>query len=125
MRPRKSYDRIDQHYRDAAIKVLDSLDGDRSTISIEEIKRQTEVDLKNSGLAHIKPPERITRQYLSDLKRERGDSTRAQLSRRLRHVSGTKHYPAIRPGQVVAIDATRADNLVYDPYTGKATASRS
>jgi transposase InsO family protein/transposase len=119
VRPSKSYDRIDQHYRDAAIKVLDSLDGDRSTISIEEIKRQTEVNLKNSGLAHIKPPERITRQYLSNLKRERGDSTRAQLSRRLRHVSGTKHYPAIRPGQVVAIDATRADNLVYDPYTGK------
>jgi putative transposase len=119
VRPSKSFDRIDQHYRDAAIKVLDSLDGDRSTISIEEIKRQTEVDLKISGLAHIKPPERITRQYLSNLKRERGESTRAQLSRRLRHVSGTKHYPAIRPGQVVAIDATRADNLVYDPYTGK------
>lgn len=55
VRPSKSYDRIDQHYRDAAIKVLDSLDGDRSTISIEEIKRQTEVNLKNSGLAHIKP----------------------------------------------------------------------
>ncbi|WP_224112515.1 Mu transposase C-terminal domain-containing protein [Mycobacterium avium] len=119
VRARNSYDRIDQHYQDAAIKVLDSLDGDRSTISIEEIKRQTEVDLKKSGLAYIEPPERITRQYLSSLKRERGYTTRAQRSRRLRHVSGTKHYPAIRPGQVVAIDATRADNLVYDPYTGK------
>lgn len=119
MRPTNSYDRIPQHYQDSAIKVLDSLDGDRSTISIEEIKRQTEVDLKNRGLTHIKPPERITQQYLSNLKRERGDSTRAQLSRKLRHVSGTKHYPAIRPGQIVAIDATRADNLAYDPYTGK------
>jgi putative transposase len=119
VRPSHSYDRIDQHYQDAAIKVLDSLDGDRSTISIEEIKRRTEVDLKNSGLVDVKPPERITRQFLADLKRARGASTRAQRSQKLRHVSGTKHYPAIRPGQVVAIDATRADNLVYDPQSGK------
>jgi putative transposase len=35
-------------------------------------------------------------------------------------VSGTQHYPAIRPGQVVAIDATRADNRVFDSLTGRA-----
>ena len=52
------------------------------------------------------------------LKHEKGGSTRAQRSRKLRKVSGIKHYPAVRPGQIVAIDVTRADNLVFDPLSG-------
>jgi transposase InsO family protein len=62
---------------------------------------------------------RITGEYLSTLKRQRGATPRAQRSRSLRKTSGIEHFPAIRPGQVVAIDATRADNLVYSPLTGK------
>lgn len=119
-RPSKSWDLIDERVREVATQVVDTLDGDRSTISIDEIKRRTEVQLKDNGFEDLKPPERITREYLSFLKREKGTSTRAQRSRKLREVSGTKHYPAIRPGQVVAIDVTRADNLVFDPLSGRA-----
>lgn len=76
--------------------------------------------MKENGIDDFQAPQRITGQFLAALKRERGATTRAQKSRKLRQVSGAKHYPAIRPGQVVAIDVTRADNLVYDPLTGRA-----
>jgi len=120
IRASKSWDLIDERYRNMATQVINTLDGDRSTLSIQELDRRTRVQLKDNGVGDLRTPQRITREYLSALKREKGATTRAQRSRKLRTVSGTKHYPAIRPGQVVAIDATRADNLVFDPLSGRA-----
>ena len=120
IRASKSWDLIDERYRNIATQVISSLDGDQSTVSIQELDRRTRVQLKENGISDLRTPRRITGQYLSALKREKGATTRAQRSRKLRMVSGTKHYPAIRPGQVVAIDATRADNLVFDPLSGRA-----
>ncbi|WP_193045336.1 integrase [Mycolicibacterium baixiangningiae] len=117
-RQSKSWELIDSRYRQVATQIVDTLDGDRSTISNQEIDRRTRVQLKENGIDDFVAPERITREYLAHLKRERGTTTRAQRSRKSRRVSGAKHYPAIRPGQVVAIDVTRADNLVYDPLSG-------
>ena len=119
-RPSKLWDLIDERYRDVATQVVNTLDGDRSTVSIQELDRSTRVQLKDNGIGDLRTPQRITREYLSALKREKGATTRAQRSRKLRKVSGTKHYPAIRPGQVVAIDVTRADNLVFDALSGRA-----
>jgi hypothetical protein len=119
-RPSKSWDLIDERYREVATQVINTLDGDRSTVSIQELDRRTRVQLKDNGVSDVRTPQRITGNYLSALKREKGATTRAQRSRKLREVSGTKHYPAIRPGQVVAIDATRADNLVFDALSGRA-----
>lgn len=119
-RQSKSWELIDERYRQLATQIVDTLDGDRSTISNQEIDRRTRVRLKENGIDDFEAPERITSQFLATLKRERGATTRAQKSRKSRKVSGAKHYPAIRPGQVVAIDVTRADNLVYDPLTGQA-----
>ncbi|MCU1694265.1 MAG: integrase family protein [Mycobacterium sp.] len=118
-RPSKSWDLIDERYRDIATQVVNTLDGDPSTVSIQELDRRTRVQLKINGVGDLRTPQRITGQYLSALKHEKGTSTRAQRSRKLRKVSGTKHFPAIRPGQVVAIDATRADNLVFDALSGR------
>jgi putative transposase len=118
-RPSKLWDTIDQRYRAVATDVLDSLDGDRSTVSLQELDRRIRVCLQRDGVTDLETPQRITREYLSTLKGEKGATTSAQRSRKLRKVSGTKHYPAIRPGQVVAIDATRADNLVFDPLSGR------
>ena len=118
-RPSKSWDLIDERYRDVATQVINTLDGDPSTVSIQELHRRTRVQLKVNGIGDLRTPQRITGEYLSALKREKGATTRAQRSRKLRKVSGTKHYPAIRPGQVVAIDATRADNLVFDALSGR------
>ena len=118
-RPSKLWDLIDERYRDVATQVINTLDGDPSTVSIQELHRRTRVQLKVNGISDLRTPQRITGEYLSALKREKGATTRAQRSRKLRKVSGTKHYPAIRPGQVVAIDATRADNLVFDALSGR------
>lgn len=119
-RQSKSWELVDERYRLVATQIVDTLDGDRSTISNQEIDRRTRVRLKENGIDDFQAPQRITGQFLAALKRERGATTRAQKSRKSRQVSGAKHYPAIRPGQVVAIDVTRADNLVYDPLNGSA-----
>jgi putative transposase len=119
LRARKSWDLIDPRYRELAEQVLDTLDGDKSTVAIKELDRRIRVRLIDDGVTDPRVPERITGEYLSTLKKQRGATPRAQRSRSLRKTSGVQHFPAIRPGQVVAIDATRADNLVYSPLTGK------
>jgi putative transposase len=119
LRARKSWELIDPRYRELAEQVLDTLDGDKSTVSIKELNRRIRVRLSDNGVTDPRVPERITGEYLSTLKKQRGATPRAQRSRSLRKTSGVQHFPAIRPGQVVAIDATRADNLVYSPLTGK------
>lgn len=118
LRARKPRELIDSRYRALAEQVLDTLDGDKSTVSIKELDRRIRVRLIDSGVRDPRAPERITGEYLSTLKRQRGATPRAQRSRNLRKTSGVQHFPAIRPGQIVAIDATRADNLVYSPLTG-------
>lgn len=116
----RSWDLIDKRYREVAEEVVAALDGDRSTVAIDELDRRTRVELKRNGVEDLVTPQRLTRAYLTHLKHDRGKTTRSQRSRALRRVSGTRHFPALRPGQVVAIDATRADNLVYDPLLGRA-----
>lgn len=118
VRPSKSWDLIDEPYRTVATEIIDTFDGDRSDLSIQEIDRRTRVTLKQRGFDDVRTPQKKTQEFLSALKREKGSSTRAQRSRKSREVSGIKHYPAVRPGQVVAIDVTRADNLVFDPLSG-------
>lgn len=116
----KTWDAIDQRYRRTAEDVFRTLDGDRSTVSLGEIDRQIRVRLKDNGVVNVRTPQRKTQEFLSTLKREKGATTRSQRSKALQGVSGFQHYPAIRPGQVVAIDATRADNLVFDALSGHA-----
>lgn len=84
-----------------------------------ELRRRIDVRLKDEGIHDLKVPERITGEYLSTMKKQRGATTRAQRSRSLRKTSGKQHFSALRPGQVIAIDATRADNLVWSPLSGK------
>ncbi|WP_187292981.1 DDE-type integrase/transposase/recombinase, partial [Mycobacteroides abscessus] len=119
-RQSKSWDLIDPRYRQVAQRVIDTLDGDKSTVSLNELDRRTRVALRSEGITDVVTPQRITQAFLSTLKRTKGTTTRAQRSSSLQAVSGTRHYPALRPGQVVAIDATRADNLVYDALNGRA-----
>lgn len=116
----KDFNQIDEHYRHTAEAAVQNLDGDSSTVSIGELDRRIRVQLIAEGVTELVTPQRATRQYLSELKRHRGATTRAQRTARLHEVSGYRQYPAIRPGQVVAIDATTADNLVFDALTGRA-----
>lgn len=119
LRSAGTWERIDERYRATAELIFSTLDGDRSTVNIGEIDRRIRVELKRAGHENVVTPQRLTSEYLAHLKRGVGGTTRSQRSRSLQRVSGTAHFPAIRPGQVVAIDATRADNLVYDPLFGR------
>lgn len=120
MRNSKGWDLIDPRYQAVAREVIDSLDGDRSTVAIAELDRRIRVHLVQQGALDLVTPQRLTWAFLSALKGEKGSTTRAQKSHKLAGVSGKSHFPAIKPGQIVAIDATRADNLIYDPLTGSA-----
>jgi transposase InsO family protein len=119
LRPSQSWDLIDPRYRAMAERVFDTLDGDISDVSNREMDRRIRLQLKATGVEELKTPQRITGQFLAKLRRQRGSTTRSQRTHALHASSGTRSYPAVRPGQVVAIDATRADNLVYDPLSGK------
>lgn len=108
---------IPLEWRLAASDVVAELDGDLSTVNLGEIHRRVKARLKESGL-DIRPPERAAGRYVSHLKRSRGKTTRAQRSNKLRGVAGVESYPAILPGQMVAIDVTRSDAMVWCPTRG-------
>ena len=119
IRAGRSWEVIGEEYRLAAKEVVGELDGNKSAISLNEAHRRTLVKLRKAGMSDVAVPQRKSRQYLSELMRHQGATTRAQKSRALQEVSGKWEYPASRPGQIVAIDVTRADNLVYDPLSGE------
>lgn len=107
--------KIDETFRSTIDEIVTTLDGDRSTISHREILRQARVSMKKRGEAGYAAPQRATAEYISWLMSKRGSTTRAQRSNKLRGSSGHASFEAIWPGQVVAIDVTRADVLVWDP----------
>lgn len=119
LKPRKEWAQIDEAYREVAETLARAFDGDRSAVNIAELDRRITVALKQSGVEYKQPAKRVKSQYLSWLMFTRGATTRTQKTRSLRNTSGYEHYPAMRPGQVVAIDATRADCLVRDVETGE------
>lgn len=109
------FQKIDETFRATIDEIVGTLDGDRSTISHREILRRARVSMKKRGLEHYKAPQRATAEYISWLMSRRGSTTRAQRSTKLRGASAKSTFEAVRPGQVVAIDATRSDVLVWDP----------
>ncbi|MGV0813491.1 transposase [Mycolicibacterium boenickei] len=120
IRERQGWNVIEPRYRELAEEVLSTLDGNRSVVSQVEIDRRVRVRLAEEGvLEAAKIPQRASSRYISNLLKAKGDNTRAHRSAKLQEACGIEHYPADRPGQVVAIDVTRADNLVFDSLSGK------
>ncbi|WP_210768250.1 Mu transposase C-terminal domain-containing protein [Cellulomonas humilata] len=109
---------LSTEFRSAAALVVGQLDGSTSTVNIDELMRRIRVRMLAVGLDEP-VPQRASLQYLSQLMRERGHTTRSQRTRSLRGTTGYSHVPVVRIGEVVAIDATRADVLVYDERSGK------
>lgn len=114
------WDGIDEQFRDAVDRIINTLDGNPSTVSIRELDRRARVELREAGVNDLRTPQRKTQQYISWRLHTRGRTTRAQRSTMQREVSGTHSFEVVRPGQVVVIDATNADNLVFDALSGKA-----
>ncbi|MCC2313556.1 hypothetical protein [Cellulomonas xiejunii] len=119
LRGRIPYDVVlPSEFRSAADHAVAQLDGSRSTVSFDELMRRIRIRLVAADFRGP-VPERASREYLSQLMRERGRTTRSQRTRSLRGTTGYTHVPVVRIGEVVAIDATRADVLVYDERSGK------
>ncbi len=113
----EAFSTIPWEWRRVANDVIAELDGDVSTVSQREINRRIKAQLAADG-REIRAPERAAGQYISHLVRHQGRTTRAQRSNKLRGVGGTQSYPAMVPGQMVAIDVTRSDVLVWCPTRG-------
>ncbi len=105
-------------FRQHAAHVVDQLDGTASTVSIDELLRRVRVRMIAAGRDEI-VPDRASRAFVSQLMSQVGATTRSQRTRSLRGAAGYSHVSVVRPGEVVAIDATRADVLVYDERSGK------
>lgn len=111
---------LDPDFRAAILEIVETFDGDRSAVNNKEILRRARVAMKQAGKVGYPQSVRAAGEFVSWLFKERGHTTRSQRSNAIRGTSGKTHFPAIRPGQVVAIDATRADVLVWDPLHERA-----
>lgn len=107
---------VPAEFKSAAREIVATFDGDEPRVSNGEIKRRANTLLRERGITVVVPQQR-SREFIAELLRERGGTTRAHRSHEQRKRSGTRAYSAIFPGQLVSIDATRADVLVYDPFT--------
>jgi putative transposase len=58
-------------HQEMAKHVVDTLDGDRSTVSLGELDRRIRVALRVEGVTDLVVPQRITRLFLSTLKSEK------------------------------------------------------
>lgn len=105
---------LDPLWRDAILAQVQIFDGDPSAVPLKEILRRARVAMTQAGTDAVPMPQRASQEFVSLMMKERGANTRAQRSRAIRGTAGKTSFPAIRPGQVVGIDATRSDVMVWD-----------
>lgn len=115
MRKVSGFEVLDPEFRKTILDIVETFDGDPSSVNHKEIIRRARVKMKQNGRVAYAQPARATGEYVSWLFKQRGHNTRAQRSNAIRGTAGKTHFPALRPGQIIAIDATRADVLVWDP----------
>ncbi|MGL5826482.1 MAG: hypothetical protein ACRCZD_06840 [Phycicoccus sp.] len=120
VRRHSSFAGLDPEVRRVADQVVARIDGTRSVRSVDELLRRTFLVLKAEGLVALEAPESTLRSYLTHMAQAAGRTTRSHTTKKLRGVLALTAYPALRPGQVVAIDVTRADAFCVDPWSGKA-----
>ncbi|OFE18379.1 hypothetical protein BA895_12160 [Humibacillus sp. DSM 29435] len=119
LRRHTKYANLDPEVARVAEEVAGRMDGTWSVRSVDELYRRTILALKAEGLEATEVPTATLRAFLSQLKQAVGATTRSHTTKKLRGVLALSAYPALRPGQVVAIDVTRADAFCVDPWSGK------
>lgn len=112
-RGKATFAAVDADFRRLVEAEVGVFNGDVSQVSVKEVLRRVKVAAKQEGL-ELTGQQRLRTAYVSWLLRDRGNGTRAQRSRSMRDTAGYAHYPAERPGQVISIDATRSDVMVWD-----------
>jgi putative transposase len=116
----KGFNELDPRVRAIADGVFAEFDGDVSKVNIDTIDMRVRLEMKTRGIQDVHLPQRLWRQYLSHRSAELGANTRAHRSGKLRkRASGTSSFAAASPADL-ALDATRVDNLVWDPIARKA-----
>lgn len=113
------FETLDERFRELVTAETSRFNGDISEVRVEEVLRRVRVEAARQGV-ELDVPSRRGRQYVSWMMERRGKGTRAHRTGSLRDTSGYRHYPAMRPGQVVAIDATRSDVMVWDDLHDRA-----
>lgn len=114
VKDRQGFEAIDDRVRVIADDVFSRFDGDVSKVNTATIEADIRLQMQSEGLADLQVPERLLQEYLSARQRALGGSTRAHRSRTLRRkASAYTSFPAMHPSHL-AIDATRADVLVWD-----------
>lgn len=108
------FDSLDTRFQELARAEIAKFDGDISQVGAKEIWHRADLAARAQGVT-LNVPKKRGLNFISWLMADRGNGTRAHRSRSMRDTAGYAHYPAMRPGQVIAIDATRADVLVWDP----------
>lgn len=110
---KKRFDTLDPRFLRIADEEFAVFDGGRSNVNLVEIERRILVRLKEAGADDVQLPQRLVQQYLSSRYAALGKTTRSHKSAKLRQRSGHDNYPDAHPGHL-AVDVTRADNLVCD-----------
>lgn len=110
---KQGFDALDPRFLRFADEEFAGFDGGRSNVNLVEIERRILVRLKEAGIDDIQLPQRLVQQYLSSRAAALGKTARSHKSVKLRQRSGHENYPDAHPGHL-AVDVTRADNLVRD-----------
>ena len=110
---KRGFDTLDPRFLRIADEELAAFDGGISAVNLAEIERRILVRLKQEGITDAELPQRLTQEYLSHRYAALGRTTRAHRSNAQRVVSSRSSYPVTHPSHL-AIDVTRADNLVWD-----------
>jgi hypothetical protein len=110
----QGFEALDERVRRIANDVFARFDGDISKVNTTTIEADIRLQMKAEGLTDVVLPQRLFLEYLFERQRALGTNTRAQRSRHLRRkASAHTSFPAMHPSHT-AIDATRADVLVWD-----------
>lgn len=118
-RGRQGWEALDPRFVQIADDVLTTFDGTVSKVNLIEIERRIHVRLKQEGITDLQLPQRLAQQYLSQRYAALGSTARGHKGLKMRKRRGFDSYPDIHPGHL-AVDVTRADNLVWDDVHGRA-----
>jgi putative transposase len=111
---RQGFDALDERVRRIADDVFARFNGDDSKVNVKTIEAEIRLQMKHEGLEDVRLPQRLFQEYLSERHQALGRTTRAHRSRYLRRsASAHTSFAAMHPGHL-ALDATRADVLVWD-----------
>ena len=107
------FDALDPRFKTMVEQELASLNGDKSMLSISEIRRRSQANMAEDGLSLSAVPQRLGDAYIAYLKKYLGRTTRASKAVTVRRRAGHGSSQLLHPSHV-GMDVTRADNLVFD-----------